>query len=388
MDFDLNALMGGMMKDANANAMPKKKKTKKTKRPDLSYEQLLEAPKSTIFEIRIRQAEVIKNAANMLYKSNDLEKAIKLYQRSLFHTEIKESSCSFDVTTDHIKHITYLRDVTRLNLGKAFIKCKKYRLAIDEMRSILKSMHDKVEDNTNITEELRRQREEADSPHHTPHNICTAQYILGKCYLSLDEYADSEYYFNKALTALEEDRNEDVDPKNKASEGDSESGSSKIDLDLSGESIDQHTGSNPTAWPANALNEAEPLMEPEIDQSSCSEGNHNSTSKSGNYVSGSTGSTNPISVRNENMMVDIVKYLKILEQLKWKSKKKEHALYKGFLEMDTVDSNSSGTIEQCNAELSSAFPKWGFNIGVALCICICVGFVSALYGGTRLGYGN
>ena len=64
---------------------------------DLTVEQLLCAEKSHIFEVRVRQSEIIRQAGNQRFKdslssSETLEEAVKLYERALYHVNFDEST--------------------------------------------------------------------------------------------------------------------------------------------------------------------------------------------------------------------------------------------------------------------------------------------------------
>ena len=63
--------------------------------PELTVKQLLEAERSHIFEVRIRQSEIIRQAGNLRFKEDAsssssssliaIAEARELYQRALYH---------------------------------------------------------------------------------------------------------------------------------------------------------------------------------------------------------------------------------------------------------------------------------------------------------------
>ena len=74
--------------------------------PAFTKEQLLQAERSHIFEVRIRQSEIIKESGNDCYKaslssSNPLEnitEASELYKRALHHVDFEGSQLNFELT--------------------------------------------------------------------------------------------------------------------------------------------------------------------------------------------------------------------------------------------------------------------------------------------------
>ncbi len=64
-------------------------------------EQLLQAPPSNVYEVRIGQAEVVRRAANQCFDEEKIDDAIKLYERSLFLSNFENATIKFDLNNEH-----------------------------------------------------------------------------------------------------------------------------------------------------------------------------------------------------------------------------------------------------------------------------------------------
>jgi hypothetical protein len=67
----------------------------------LTMEQLLAAPPSNIFEVRVGQAEVLRQAANEAYDQNRLDDAVKLYERALYLCNFDNATMKFELNEEH-----------------------------------------------------------------------------------------------------------------------------------------------------------------------------------------------------------------------------------------------------------------------------------------------
>ena len=71
----------------------KKLSNEKKYRP-LSIRELLDAPRSPIFEVRIRQSEVLRTAGNDCFKQGLIDEAVKLCEYNLHSMHAIYSSCT------------------------------------------------------------------------------------------------------------------------------------------------------------------------------------------------------------------------------------------------------------------------------------------------------
>lgn len=78
----------------NSFAKPVSGKGKVTK------EQMLTAPHSPYFEVRVGQAVFIRQAANDEFAAGETAEAIKLYERALYHCDFSSSRIGFEQTEE------------------------------------------------------------------------------------------------------------------------------------------------------------------------------------------------------------------------------------------------------------------------------------------------
>ena len=66
----------------------------------VTKEQMLTAPHSPYFEVRVGQAVFLRQAANDEYAADQIEEAIKLYERALYHCDFSDSKIGFEQTEE------------------------------------------------------------------------------------------------------------------------------------------------------------------------------------------------------------------------------------------------------------------------------------------------
>lgn len=143
--------------------------------PELTTKQLLEAERSHIFEVRVRQSEVIRQAGNIRFKQHSsysspssssssfvaIAEAIELYQRALYHVkshstlslpptsliiqqhylpndkqvDFEKSTYEFQLTEEHKAQIRAARIPIHLNLARCAMRQERYRDAINHAKS-------------------------------------------------------------------------------------------------------------------------------------------------------------------------------------------------------------------------------------------------------------
>lgn len=194
------------------------KKKKKEPRPDLTYEQLMAAPRSTIFEVRVRQAEVLKEAANQLYTQKDLfskensnvEKALALYQKGISHLNFEGSSFSFMLTRDQFALVQSVENLLRVNSSKCYVRLKQLRAAIKEIAPLLSGPPDTSTapalPPAPPTEPIEGVASKVEKPYIAPDPklVITARFVTAKALFELEELAASETMFRELQTELEE----------------------------------------------------------------------------------------------------------------------------------------------------------------------------------------
>jgi hypothetical protein len=85
-------------------ARPVNQKSKITK------EQMLTAPHSPYFEVRVGQAVFLRQAANDEFAADQIGEAIKLYERALYHCDFSDSKIGFDQTEEQKQSVSESSD--------------------------------------------------------------------------------------------------------------------------------------------------------------------------------------------------------------------------------------------------------------------------------------
>lgn len=70
-----------------------------------TLQQMLEAPRSTIFEVRLGQATFVKEHGNLYYAKEDFDTAEKLYKRGLYYAEFDEAQINFELSDEHKQQV-------------------------------------------------------------------------------------------------------------------------------------------------------------------------------------------------------------------------------------------------------------------------------------------
>ena len=138
----------------------------------LTLKQLLEAPRASIFELRLKQAEVLRLAGNDCFKKALLKESLQLYDRALYHANFEESQMKFDFKEQHQREIYATIDPIRLNGARVSLKTGEYRRAIAYLQVV-----------------LAREKEELKPADKTLQN---AYFLLGKAHYSLSLYDEAE----------------------------------------------------------------------------------------------------------------------------------------------------------------------------------------------------
>ena len=154
--------------------------------PNLTLEQLLKAERSHIFEVRVKQSEVLRLAGNQRFKEHSssssetqLAEAIELYQRALYHAGFEESTYNFELTDAHRASVRAAKAPIHLNLARCMMKQCRYREAIQEARKAIA-----------VTETGN----EAEMDF-----AIKANWIAGKAFFELQEFDEAEKIFQGIL---------------------------------------------------------------------------------------------------------------------------------------------------------------------------------------------
>jgi len=101
----------------------------------LSLDELLNAPVSNIFELRVGQADILRGAGNSRYREGDIETAVRLYERALKHCSMDDERMSAE--TLKLKEKMFAgRDPLYLNLARCYIKQGRLRDGVNAAKSV------------------------------------------------------------------------------------------------------------------------------------------------------------------------------------------------------------------------------------------------------------
>lgn len=92
----------------NNNNKPSNRNTAKpvNQRGKITKEQMLTAPHSPYFEVRVGQAVFLRQAANDEYAADQIGEAIKLYERALYHCDFSDSKIGFEQTEEQKQSVS------------------------------------------------------------------------------------------------------------------------------------------------------------------------------------------------------------------------------------------------------------------------------------------
>lgn len=168
----------------NVTTKTKKNKARPLmKREPLTVQELLNAPKSPIFEVRLKQAEILRLAGNDAFKEKKMPEALLLYERALFHCNFEDATMKFEFTDTHKVAVYNAKDPLHLNCARAAMKIGAWRDSLVHLNSILN--RDK-EDTCKDEITLRK-----------------AFFLGGKVYMKLNEWDHAKNYFAKATCLIE-----------------------------------------------------------------------------------------------------------------------------------------------------------------------------------------
>ncbi|CAH0492408.1 unnamed protein product [Peronospora farinosa] len=115
--------MSSSIEDA-AVAVPSTKTTStRSTENDMEEEtkMLLHDERSSIFESRIKCADLCRQRGSMYFKDGDKNKAVEWYQRALYHVDFDEGSWTFEFTTKNQADVNKVRLPVYLNLAACFL---------------------------------------------------------------------------------------------------------------------------------------------------------------------------------------------------------------------------------------------------------------------------
>lgn len=149
----------------------------------LSLSELLDAPKSSIFEVRLKHAEILKEAGNDAFKQTKYEVSEKLYEKGLFHVNFDNATMSFEFDDSHRKMVKLLQDQLNLNLSRCSYQNGKFKDSISFADTIINS-------DSNVC------------PHNMM-NLSKAFFCKGRAQLSLGYSEESLESFESSMKYLE-----------------------------------------------------------------------------------------------------------------------------------------------------------------------------------------
>jgi tetratricopeptide (TPR) repeat protein len=94
---------------------------------DLSAETLLTAERAGIFEVRLRQSQVLRLAGNDAFKDGQFDDAIKFYERALYHADFEGATMSFQYTQEHRLQIFSTLYPVHLNIARCALQQNRHR---------------------------------------------------------------------------------------------------------------------------------------------------------------------------------------------------------------------------------------------------------------------
>lgn len=166
---------------------------------DLTLKQLLETERSHIFEVRVRQSEILRAAGNKRYSDKPepqsssssknstqdshiaLAEAVELYQRALYHVDFEESAFQFEFNETHRSLARRARAPLFLNLARCSLRLGNLRDALRHALLAVKAIEGETDDTL-----LHSTRTKA--------NLLAA-----RAYIKLREFGEAEAILNATL---------------------------------------------------------------------------------------------------------------------------------------------------------------------------------------------
>ncbi len=155
-----------------------------TMKKELTMEDLLGAPKSHIFEVRLRQSQILRTAGNDSFKEGKMDDAVALYERALFHANFEEAKMSFEFTDDRRFQIFNTIYPVYLNLARCSLQEGNARQAISFSLQALDS---------------------GDKEWLTPSTIAKIHFLKGKAFYQMGDFEEAEDEFSQASTLQPDD---------------------------------------------------------------------------------------------------------------------------------------------------------------------------------------
>ena len=148
-------------------------------------DQLLLAARSPVFEVRLRQSQILRVAGNDAYNSGNIEDAVKYYNRAAYHANFEDSKMSFEFTTAHRLQVFNTEYPLFLNLARCSLQLDQFRDTIRWTNKVLNSIEKE----------------------YIPSSVLAKVYFLrGKAHLRLDEFNDAEKDFEASFENNAEDK--------------------------------------------------------------------------------------------------------------------------------------------------------------------------------------
>lgn len=145
----------------------------------ISLEDLLAAPRSHIFEVRLKQSQILRVAGNDSYKNGLWSEAQQLYERALHHADFEEATMSFEFSKEHRLQVFLTTQPVLLNLARCALQDGRNRDAIRLAKEALTKFAD-IESDDSV--------------------VGKVHYLCGKAYFQLGEYAQAQVELEKSLS--------------------------------------------------------------------------------------------------------------------------------------------------------------------------------------------
>lgn len=148
----------------------------------LTAEELLVAPRSHIFEVRLKQSQVLRIAGNDCFEEGDFSTATKLYERALYHANFDNANMGFQLQLEQEAEIYSTIIPVHLNLSRCATKRQEYTSALSLVQKGFA-----VKDWELVSLDLKLKL------HH----------VRGRCYMAVDDTSMARQDFEAVLKLIE-----------------------------------------------------------------------------------------------------------------------------------------------------------------------------------------
>ena len=171
---------GGSDEQDRLNAVPANKELSDNPRDwkEFTDEMKITAPRSSIFETRLKASDALRTVGNLRYKADDLDMAVKAYERALWHADFDEAQVMYELHDDHRENLAAFLVPIHLNTARCHTRKGNDALAREAAGLAI--------ENARVC--------------HDEDDLGKALYLRGRARLNLGSYKDAREDLDEAKT--------------------------------------------------------------------------------------------------------------------------------------------------------------------------------------------